>query len=99
MNRCLMSCFLDAPDNYEDLDSQGQRAHSVGSRPGYDYPFKCDDDTFVYPYRLLQKPSIGRDYCGRHNGAGFMSGGPGYWLSAKAMKIVAKAPDPTRSMG
>jgi hypothetical protein len=64
---------------------------------GYDYVFKCDDDTYVYIDRLLKSGFQQFDYSG-HVWVGitpnpFCSGGAGYWLSRKAMEVIAAQPD------
>jgi len=64
----------------------------------YDYVFKCDDDTYVWPDRLLWSSFEKYDYSGfveRHYAReiGFYhwaQGGAGYWLSRKAMDIIAQ---------
>lgn len=65
---------------------------------GYDYVFKCDDDTYVYPDRLLASGFEAHDYSGsmdRHHdfelghSYEWAQGGAGYWLSRRAMRIVA----------
>lgn len=64
--------------------------------------FKCDDDTFVHPQRLIrlaEDADITRcDYVGRSGPAfwkriKFGTGGAGYLLSLRAMEIVANMPD------
>lgn len=65
---------------------------------GYDYVFKCDDDTYVWPGRLLWSGFDQHDYVGsidRHyaRDIGFYhwaQGGSGYWLSRKAMAIIVE---------
>jgi hypothetical protein len=63
---------------------------------GYDYVFKCDDDTYAFVDRLLSSGFEAHDY------AGFMGvhhatevgdyywaqGGAGYWLSRRAMAVI-----------
>lgn len=90
---------------------------------GYTHLFKCDDDTYVRPERLLTSGFEQHDYVGmcqtpngrnitsspqceitpvyiknqivndpQHDACSFMAGGCGYWLSEKAMRIIAEAP-------
>ncbi len=63
---------------------------------GYDYVFKCDDDTYVYVDRLLASGFEQFDYSGsmdRHHATpmgwySWAQGGAGYWLSRTAMQII-----------
>lgn len=61
----------------------------------YDYLFKTDTDTLVNPKNLLKSDFQASDFSGAYNHedevGDFASGGAGYWLSAKAMKIVAES--------
>jgi len=65
---------------------------------GYEYVFKCDDDTYAWPHRLLWSGFDEHDYSGfvdRHyaRDLGFYhwaQGGSGYWLSRRAMKIIVE---------
>ncbi len=59
---------------------------------GWDYLFKCDDDTYVSIPRLLAYDTAGRDYIGAQwkPGVNYASGGAGYFLSRKAAAIVAE---------
>ena len=63
---------------------------------GYTHLFKCDDDTYVWPSRLLaelqRKPF---DYAGYLHGY-VAFGGTGYWLSRRAMEKVRDNPDCTQ---
>ena len=65
---------------------------------GYDYVFKCDDDTWVHVDRLLDSGFEEHDYAGsmdRHydfalgRSYEWAQGGAGYWLSRRAMEVVA----------
>ncbi len=61
---------------------------------GYDYLFKTDTDTLVNPENLLFSDFEDWDYSGGYNqeeSGEFCSGGAGYWLSRKAMKVVANS--------
>lgn len=87
---------LPAPNLYDALP-QRTRAWcewAVG-RGGWDWLFKCDDDTYVSVPRLTQMilaipPKT--DYAGAewHPGVNYGSGGAGYLLSRKAATLVAK---------
>ena len=63
---------------------------------GYDYVFKCDDDTYVWVYRLLASGFERWDYCGFSHDwhtPRFASGGAGYWMSRRAMGVLAAQED------
>jgi len=83
---------LPCPDNY---DSLPQRTlwfcRWALERDDWDYLFKCDDDTYVSVPRLLAYDLAGRDYVGAEwkPGVGYGSGGGGYFLSRRAVAIVA----------
>jgi hypothetical protein len=56
----------------------------------YDYLLKVDDDTYVWTDRVVKELDQKFDYAGYMGGAKmYASGGPGYWLSRRAMEIVA----------
>lgn len=66
---------------------------------GYNYVFKCDDDTYVRVELLLKSGFEKHDYSGitashyAFNGIGhyrWSQGGAGYWLSRRAMEIIAE---------
>ncbi len=61
------------------------------SAAGYDYLFKCDDDAAIHPARFAGYDLRGRDYVGIEPfaGWGYAQGGAGYWLSRRAMQVVA----------
>jgi hypothetical protein len=64
---------------------------------GYDYVFKCDDDTYIWPDRLLSSGFEKYDYSGvtephtswRIGHYRWAQGGAGYWLSRRAMEYAA----------
>jgi fringe-like protein len=64
---------------------------------GYDFVFKCDDDTYVNVERLLASGFESHDYVGNMDEHWtptlgkyqWAQGGAGYWLSRQAMEIVA----------
>lgn len=57
----------------------------------FDYLFKCDDDTYLVPGRLLERDLRGIDYLGSplFIGIPYASGGAGYFLSRRATEYVA----------
>ena len=86
---------LNVSDHYYGLPEKIQAACLWIVAQGYDYAFFCDDDTYVVPERMLAAVPVGKDYVGRLRGpsgnwpAPYCSGFA-YWMSAKAMKIVAE---------
>ena len=59
---------------------------------GYDYMFKCDLDTYVWVDRLLASGFEQWDYYGFSQDwhvPTFASGGAGYWMSRRAMGVLA----------
>ena len=82
--------FLNCPDDYSSLFYKTQGLVRWAVVRGYDYLYKCDVDTLVNPSNLLSSGFEKYDYSGGRNGH-FASGGSGYWLSRKAMEIVANS--------
>lgn len=82
--------YLNVKDDYESLPFKTIAICRWALEKGYDYLFKCDDDTFVWVDRLMKElmedPRL--DY-GGYEHAGVCTGGPGYILSKRAMKIIA----------
>lgn len=88
--------FLDVDDGYAGLPAKTQGICKWALGHGYDFVFKCDDDTYVQPERLLDSDFRFADYIGRLRGASGRWPAPycsgfAYWLSTKAMKVVATA--------
>jgi hypothetical protein len=98
--------WVNAPDDYKSLRHKTQMAFKWAVYKDYDFIFKTDDDVYVIPERLLNN-FTGHDYSGRvrapscENDAPRIYGpketmfcsGFGYWLSQRAAKVVAYAPD------
>ena len=86
--------LLNADDSYYGLPDKMRKACEWAVERGYDYVFFCDDDTYVVVDRLLAAVPVDQDYVGRLRGpsgpwpAPYCSGFA-YWLSYKALKIVA----------
>lgn len=83
--------FLPVDDDYGHLVDKSNAIIRWAYENGFDFVFLCDDDTAVYIDRLLDEINIGFDYAGYLNGKS-CSGGPGYFLSRKAMAEVARNP-------
>lgn len=83
--------FLGVPDGYSSLPQKVKAIYQWALGKGYDYVFKCDDDTFLYLDRLMASGFEGHDYLGYcyPSHGNYISGGTGYWLSRKAMEILA----------
>ena len=93
--------FLACDDRYDALPSKIAAIARWALDAGYDFIFKCDDDTYVRPSRLLASGFQGCDYLGFIEDRDchlraypfpvypHAQGGPGYWLSRKAMQVVA----------
>lgn len=79
------------------LNRKTEAAVTYALAHGYDYVFKCDDDTFVRPDRLLGSGFEKHDYSGTTEAHSarpigvyrWAQGGAGYWLSRRAMEIVS----------
>lgn len=86
--------FLGVSDDYEQLPAKVKALCRYALANGYEWLLKIDDDTILYPDRL-RVPTTG-DYIGRNRGASggyphaYCSGGV-YWLSKKAMEVIANA--------
>lgn len=85
--------FLDVPDDYRNLPKKLKAICKWALDHGYEYIFKCDDDTYVWVDRLLDSDFIGHD-CVGYDWGGFV-GGFACWLSKKAMEAIVNAPDTT----
>lgn len=88
---------LPVGDGYKDLPAKTQAMFGWALDNGYTHIFKCDDDVYLRPERLLASGYQNHDYVGRLRGAsgGYpapYASGFGYWLSAKAAALVVAAP-------
>ena len=82
--------FLEGiPDDYESLPLKTVAIAKHTVENGYDFVFKCYDNTAVYMDRLVRELIENRfDYAGWCNAKACMAG-PGYFLSKRACKILA----------
>jgi hypothetical protein len=64
----------------------------------FDYLFKCDDDTYVVPGRLLELAADNKPFVGSSASAprGYADGGAGYLISREAVSAIAAAVPPPR---
>jgi hypothetical protein len=90
--------ILACADSYEWLPWKTQAICRWAQGLDYDYLFKCDTDTLINPWMLAPSCFQQPEYMGGENEDDspygriqFASGGAGYWLSKKALTIVANA--------
>jgi hypothetical protein len=87
----LVSC----DDAYYDLTSKTKAKVRYALDRGYDFIFCCFPDTYACPERLLTCGFDSYDYFGdvfcHPGGNPYCQGGAGYFLSRKAMEIVANS--------
>lgn len=86
--------FLDVPDDYKGLPAKVQAMWKWAHDNGYEFGLKLDDDVYLQPGRALASGFEKHDYVGRLRGASGIYPAPyasgfSYWLSRKAMKIIA----------
>ncbi len=88
---------LPVSDAYEALPLKTRGICRWAAEHQYDWLFTCDDDTYVAPERLFGSGFEQYDYVGRFRGpsGGYPApycSGFAYWLSRRAMEIVARQP-------
>lgn len=88
--------WLDVPDDYKGLPAKTRAMCAWADQQGYDFVLKLDDDTYLAAERALNSDFAKHDYTGRLRGpsgdyAAPYASGFAYWLSRKAMKIIAAA--------
>lgn len=95
--------ILDSPDDYRGLSVKVQAAVRWALEHDYTSYFKIDDDVYIRPERLVKAAAewANYDFVGRRQGAtdryhehAYCSGGCGYYLSKRAMEVLANAPTP-----
>ena len=93
---------VNTPDGYFHQIEKHKAALAWALAQGYNAIFLADDDTFIHTKRLLASYN-GEDYKGNTFDTprppdpygvpwDFCHGGPGYWLSEKAARIIIAAP-------
>lgn len=94
---------LDVPDDYNSLAVKTHGILQWAMARDYEYVFKCSDDAYVFPDRLNQLEdsdyvggkSVGIDGDTLFEYQGLKWGcGDAYWLSKKAIQILASHPIP-----
>lgn len=84
--------FLSCEDDYEHLPHKTIAIVKYALANGYSHLFKADDDSYVWVDRLVGELSNTIfDYAGYLHGK-VCTGGPGYWLSKRAMAQVQDNP-------
>lgn len=78
--------FLDCGDKYTDNPEKMKAICRFALDAGYDFLLRVDDDTYVYPNRLLRLDWAGHDYSGANKGS-FHPGGC-LFLSRRAMELI-----------
>lgn len=91
--------FLDVPDDYLSLSLKVKAVMKWALEHDYDAVLKCDDDTFIFPDRLLRSLPTTL-YEGRINRSnqqlvknGWCSGFA-YWLTGRSINLIANATQP-----
>jgi hypothetical protein len=96
---------LNVPDDYEHLVAKVKAAMVWARANGYTSVFKCDDDCYVSPSRLLRSGlSENSGHVGMHATQtrvvpgdltlpkGFLHGGAGYFVGRRALDVLCSAP-------
>jgi hypothetical protein len=82
--------LLNVEDDYAHLPDKVFAICRWAVENDYDWCHKNDDDSYVWGKRLLAEIQHKQwDFGGYSAHIGSISGGPGYWLSRRAMEIVA----------
>jgi hypothetical protein len=82
--------YLDVPDDWDHQSHKTWDMFRWAVDNNYDFFFKADTDTFLIPDRLLNSDFEKYDYSGLNNSNFYCSGGPGYWVSRRAMEEILK---------
>jgi histo-blood group ABO system transferase len=84
---------VNAPDDYESLPAKVMAffRHALDHFE-FDWIFKCDDDTYLAPERLLELTRGDHDFAGNEfiETSGYASGGAGYLLSRALVELLVK---------
>ena len=87
--------IVNAHDAYFDLTTKTKEKIRWALWQGYDYMFACFTDTYAAPERLLSSGFEQYDYYGdvycHPKGTPYCQGGPGFFLSKRAMEILNRA--------
>lgn len=93
---CEPDCvYLGCGDSYQDLTFKVRAIARWALERGFSHLFKVDDDTWIDPWKLLRASGFeSHDYVGWTRGRRYCHGGAGYWLSRRAMELIATDPEP-----
>jgi hypothetical protein len=82
--------WLDVPDDYKGLPRKTYAMLAWADKNHYRHVYKMDTDTFIAGDRLERSGFESLDYTGWSWGPndGYLLGGPGYWLSSKAIHAI-----------
>ncbi len=85
--------FLNTGDTYADLTAKVHRMIQWAVAMGFEWMYKCDDDTWAWPEWIIRDimSTEWRDiqYYGFRHRRGYIDGGPGYVLGRRAMEVIA----------
>jgi hypothetical protein len=100
----LDEVFCNGSDSYMGRPSKIRGMCQWALHEGYDYVLKTDDDVYIDIPVLMRTLVIDGDYMGRACFGGIkptdkneqapFASGFAYWLSRRAMQVIADAPDP-----
>lgn len=95
VEHCTDEVALAVPDDHLHVPYKTREIFRYASSLGFDFVFKCFEDTYVSLPRLSSSKFETSDYtgrlCGNHEMGAYASGGPGYWLSKRAVEVLAHA--------
>lgn len=84
---------LPVPDDHLHVPYKTREIFRYALNFGFDFVFKCFEDTYVSLPRLSTSHFETADYtgrlCGNHEMGAYASGGPGYWLSKRSLEVLA----------
>ena len=80
--------YLDCGDGYTSNPEKMKAICAWALAHGYDYILRCDDDTFIYPVRLLATNWSEFDYVGAGTDPNTFHPGGCMFLSRRAMELI-----------
>lgn len=89
---------LDCDDSYQGLPDKVREIVRWALQKGYNFVLKCDDDVVLNPELILASGFDKHDFTGHEHAKGaIVPYGFNYWLSRRAMELVAYEPLPMGS--
>lgn len=89
---------LDCDDSYQGLPGKVREIVRYALQFGYEHVLKCDDDVVLDVKKLLESGYEKYDFSGHESSPGSsVPYGFNYWLSKKAMEVLAERPLPTNN--